>query len=82
MPLIARHPEALEGITAEVATQSVVDVADNAALEAAIRAAERNTASCSAISSSSVLGNWRRSSLPQRICVRDLVVMPTTSSFS
>ena len=38
--LIARHREPLEGITAELATQAAVDVADYAALEAAIRAAE------------------------------------------
>ena len=38
--LIARHPEPLEGLTAELATQAAVDVADYAALEAAIRAAE------------------------------------------
>jgi NAD(P)-dependent dehydrogenase (short-subunit alcohol dehydrogenase family) len=31
--LIARHPEPLEGVTAELATQAAVDVADYAALE-------------------------------------------------
>lgn len=38
--LIARHPDALDGIPAGQAMQAAVDVADYAALEAAIRAAE------------------------------------------